>query len=92
MKFENENKKAKGRPPGAVNKISEQTKNAFNDLISNNLENLQSDLDKLKPIERIRTILEIASFILPKLRSIEVSEIEKESQKFQPITITFTNE
>jgi len=70
----------KGRPPGAANKITEHIREAFTDLLDNNLEKMQSDLDSLKPSERLRVLLELSSFVIPKLKATEITAatIERE--------------
>lgn len=62
-----------GRTPGALGKSKQKTKQAFNDLLENNLDKLQSDLDTLEPLQRLKIILELASYIIPKQKAIEQS-------------------
>ena len=78
-----------GRPKGSQNKDLSQIRSSFQSLIENNLEQLQSDLDELKPFERIKIILELSKFIIPTMKAVEVTDTNNESD-FKPITITFT--
>lgn len=64
----------KGRPTGSGNTSTAKIKDSFQELIENNLEGLQSDLESLKPFERLKMILELAAFVLPKQKAIEVTD------------------
>lgn len=61
-----------GRKKGSLNKNTKAVRDAFQLLVENNLPKLQEDLDSLKPIQRLNTIIKLAEFILPRLKSIEV--------------------
>lgn len=74
-----------GRPKGAVNTSTAKVKESFSMLLENNLSTLQSDLDSLKPFERIRVLLELASFLIPKMKAVEVTNVENEN--FKPVII-----
>ena len=74
-----------GRPKGAVNTSTAKVKESFSMLLENNLSTLQSDLDSLKPGERLRIILELASFLIPKMKAVEVTNVENEN--FKPVII-----
>jgi hypothetical protein len=76
-----------GRKVGSVGKSNAKTKEAFTLLLNNNLSKLQSDLDNLESKDRLKIMLELASYVIPKLRSVE-SEIEVK-QAIIP-TINFT--
>mgnify|MGYP000688689542 CR=1 FL=1 len=79
-----------GRKTGSVNKISQETRTIFNKLVSDNIDSLQTDIDRLKPLERLKIILELAKFILPTLKAIEVTE--ETNRSFQPIEIIIKND
>ena len=73
-----------GRPKGSVNKSSNEIRETFQLLLENNLEKLQEDLNELEPKDRIKLLLSLSNYILPKLRSIDLqSDIE------ETITIDF---
>ena len=73
-----------GRPKGSVNKSSNEIRETFQLLLSNNLEKIQDDLNDLEAKDRIQLLLSLANYILPKLRSIDLqSDIE------ETITIDF---
>ena len=73
-----------GRPKGSVNKSSNEIRETFQLLLENNLEKLQEDLNELEPKDRVKLLLNLSNYILPKLRSIDLqSDIE------ETITIDF---
>ena len=81
----------KGRTPGAAGVVTQEVKKAFSKLIENNLDQLQNDLDQLEPLHRIKIIIQLSEFIIPKMKSIEVAaEIESVSN-VQPLIIHFAN-
>ena len=89
MPFE-QNNNLGGRKAGSVNKISQEIRTIFNKLVSDNIDSLQTDIDRLKPLERLKIILELAKFILPTLKAIEVTE--ENNRSFQPIEIIIKND
>ncbi len=62
-----------GRKPGIPNKVTTKIREAFQKLIEDNLEGLDSDLKSLKHSDRIKFIIDLASFIVPRLKAIEVT-------------------
>jgi len=63
-----------GRPKGSKNKSTSEIREAFQQLVSSNLEQLQSDLDSLKPGERINYIIQMANYILPKMQTMSLED------------------
>jgi hypothetical protein len=82
----NTGQKYGGRTKGTQNKDTAEIRANFQYLIENNLEQLETDLKELKPFERIKVILEFSKFVLPTLKSTELSKINKR-EDFQPIII-----
>lgn len=60
-----------GRTHGAVGKSNQKTKEAFALLLENNLSKLQSDIDALEPKDRLKILIDLAGFIVPKMKSVE---------------------
>ena len=89
MPFEKGNKEGKGRKKGSVNKSTEEIKGAFNLLLGNNLEQLQKDIDKMKPEARFHALMSLAKFIVPQLKT---TEFKIEESTFQPLEIIIKNE
>ncbi len=55
------------------------------------MEQLENDLKKLSPKDRVDAIIKLSGYILPKLQSIDLSS-ESHFDNFKPIEITFINE
>ena len=76
-----------GRPKGSVGKSNNKIRETFQLLLENNIEKIQEDLNELEPKDRIKLLLNLSNYILPKLRSIDLqSDIE------ETITIDFNED
>lgn len=62
-----------GRPKGAVGVVTKEIRERFNLLVENNIEKLQEDIASLEPFQRIKVIIELSKFILPTLKSVDVT-------------------
>lgn len=71
MGFEINNKIGRGRKLGSVNKATISIKDNFQNLIENNLELLDADLKSLSSKDRLRTIIDLAKFVVPTLKQVE---------------------
>ena len=78
--------KTGGRTKGAQNKTTAEIRENFNLLLDNNFSKIQSDIDQLEPKDRIKTILELAKFVLPTLKAMELTGTN-ENKGFSPIII-----
>lgn len=58
--------KTGGRVKGTANKITQDVKSAVLLLLSNNMDKLQDDIDKLPPDKRIDVMLRLISYAIPK--------------------------
>lgn len=76
-----------GRPKGAVNLITAEIREHFQNLVSDNLEQLDSDLKSLEPLQRLKIIIELSKFVVPTLRATELTTGDENG--FNPITISF---
>ena len=73
-----------GRPKGSVNKSSNEIRETFQLLLENNIEKIQEDLNELEPKDRIKLLLDLSNFIIPKMKSVDLkSDVE------ETITIDF---
>jgi len=78
--------KTGGRTAGALNKTTKEIREHFQNLVSNNLEQLDNDLKSLEPLQRLKVIIELSKFVVPTLKATELTtDIES---RFQPITVT----
>jgi hypothetical protein len=88
MPFQPGNKLGKGRPPGALNRSTEQMKLTLARATNSVLDTLTSDLAEIKkkdPEKAIELALKLMEFTLPKLSRTEMkAEIE---QKIQQISV-----
>ena len=73
-----------GRKAGTPNKATKDIRDAFTLLIENNLSKLQEDINGLEPKQRVKLLLDMAQFVVPKLRSIDLKSDMEET-----ITIDF---
>lgn len=63
-----------GRPKGSKNKITTQTKELIVEIINENIPQLQKDLKKLKPNERINALLGLLKYVVPIAKDKESEE------------------
>jgi len=75
-----------GRTIGAKNKISQEIRETFLNLLKTNLSNFQDDLKQLEPKDRLKILLDIGSFCIPKLKAIEINE---KVDTPQPLEVNF---
>ena len=68
-----------GRKAGTPNKATTEIKEAFQMLLEDNLEQLRVDISSLEPKERVKFMLELASFIIPKMKSVDLKEDKTET-------------
>lgn len=66
-------KKYGGRKKGTPNLITTELRQRIRDLIDNNFEQLQTDINKLEPKERVETIIKLFEYSLPKLQRIDIN-------------------
>ena len=64
-----------GRPFGAKDRINSKIRDKFRKLVEDNFDQLQEDIKILKPRERVDAIIRLSSFILPKMQSIQITEM-----------------
>lgn len=65
--------KTGGRKKGVENKVTSDIREKFNQLLTDNLENLTDDLKALSPKDRINALLQLSKFVIPQLKSTEIS-------------------
>jgi len=74
-----------GRPKGSVGKSNNKIREAFQMLLEDNLPTLKRDISSLEPKERVKFMLDLASFIIPKMKAIDVK-----SENTETILIDFS--
>jgi len=78
-----------GRKVGSVNRTTKEVRESFSLLLSNNLEQMNKDLQSLEPFQRIKILLELSKFIIPTLRAVDV---KTDNDTPTPIEIFFTTD
>ena len=76
-----------GRPKGSVGKSNNKIREAFQMLLEDNLPTLKRDISSLAPKERVKFMLDLATFIIPKMKSVQVNDTSEET-----IEINFNEE
>lgn len=61
----------KGKPKGSLNKSTEKVRNAFAQLLEDNLDTLKEDLEQVDPKDRIKLLLDLSKYVIPQLRATE---------------------
>ena len=63
-----------GRPKGAKNKASGRLAGLVATIVDNNMNRIQKDLDSLEPQDRIRAIVSLMGYVIPKKQAINVQQ------------------
>ena len=71
----------KGKPKGAINKTSKEIREAVNEIISGNIETLQNDIDILEPKDRVRFLIDLMAFALPKLQAVAIKDFSDNQEQ-----------
>ena len=70
---------------GSPNKTTEEIRENFQLLVSNNLEQLEDDLRELEPEKRVKLIIELSKFVIPTLRA---TDLTTSDDSMQPVIIS----
>lgn len=98
----------RGRPNGSPNKITNEIRIQYSNLIAANIDRMQTDLDSLKPRERLEMIIALSRFVVPTMRAVELKspdatsfpaftiridgQIDTMDEPFKPIDISISND
>jgi len=80
--------KTGGRTKGAINKNTADIRAKFQLLIENNIGTIEKDIEALKPLDRLKVLIDLAKFVVPTLKAVEVNDIS-ENDNFHPVKIVF---
>jgi hypothetical protein len=80
-----------GRTKGTTNKNTADLRANFQLLVESNINTLDEDIKALKPLERLKIIIDLAKFVVPTLKAVEVNDVS-ENDNFQPINIIFSKD
>lgn len=81
-------KKYGGRKKGTVNITTSEIREHYKKLIADNMNQLQSDLKELEPIQRLKIIIELSKFVVPTLKAVDVTN--ENDNSFKPITVNIS--
>lgn len=84
----NTGQKFGGRTAGAVNKTTAEIREHYQNLVSNNLEQLDSDLKSLEPLQRLKIVIELSKFVVPTMKATELNAGAENG--FKPIVINMS--
>lgn len=76
-----------GRTKGTTNKDTADIRAKFQLLVEDNIDILSEDIKALKPLERLKIIIDLAKFVVPTLKATEFSTGDENG--FKPIVISF---
>ena len=75
-----------GRPKGAVNKTTAETKELLQKIVSNELEGIAERLEQLDNKERIDAVIKLLPYIVPRQTEVSI-DTETKLNTFEPLTI-----
>lgn len=90
MPFEKGNKYGKGRPPGKLNRSTEQAKLTLARLANKGLDNISEDIEKIRetnPIEAAKLYIKILEYVVPRLKAMDVNIEGEIKQQIEKITV-----
>jgi hypothetical protein len=78
--------KTGGRSKGTPNRTQAQIREYYQQLLSENLDQLSIDIQSLEPLQRIKYLIELSKFVIPTLKAVEGSP---KNEEFQNIVIRY---
>ena len=80
--------KTGGRAKGTPNRTTSETKQLLQNVVTKQIEKLETTLNKLEPVDRVNALSKLLPYILPKQQDIAITntnEMLTESQRDQRI-------
>ena len=81
--------KTGGRTKGTPNKVTQEVRDLFDQLVRDNLPQLKKDLAALEPYQRVNAMMKLSQFIIPKPTENHLSINSPED--FQRVVFEFGN-
>lgn len=72
---------------GVSDKCTMQTRENFQMLVKNNLPRLQDDLNQLEPKDRVRAIIELAKFVIPRLNAVDITTGGEQIERYVTVNL-----
>jgi hypothetical protein len=70
----------KGRPKGSGNKVTKPIRELITSLVEENIDKFQSDYDSLEPRRKVKVIIDLLGFVMPKYAPIPFIEESDENK------------
>ena len=87
--------KTGGRAKGTPNKTTSETKQLLQNVVTKQIEKLETTLNKLEPVDRVNALSKLLPYILPKQQGVEIEvkndrvrtseEIDKELLQYKKL-------
>jgi hypothetical protein len=77
MQFSKGHVKLGGRKKGTPNKVSSDLRNRIKLFLDNNFEQLEKDISELQPADRVRFLIKLMEFVVPKQQNMQLSGQDK---------------
>lgn len=62
-----------GRKAGVPNRTTAQVREILHALLDENIDRMRDDLNKMAPATRVKLLLELAKFVVPTLKAIDIT-------------------
>ena len=72
--------KTGGRVAGTKNRNTAETKQLLQNVVTKQIEKLETTLNKLEPVDRLNALSKLLPYILPKQQNIEITNVETLSE------------
>jgi hypothetical protein len=82
--MEEKPKRIGGRGKGTRNRTTVQTKAIIQKIVNDEIDNLPTLLDSLKPVDRANVVCKLLGYLIPKKQSID---LELPADRFKPVTL-----
>jgi hypothetical protein len=70
-----------GKPKGALNRTTDDLRRVLLAIVNSNVSTIQSDLDKLEPKDRLKLLIEIMGYVVPKLQATAIKDFTIEAKE-----------
>lgn len=62
-----------GRTKGSSNKATSKVRDAYTNLLEDNLQQLKEDFKELEPKDRIKLFLDLSKYVIPQLKQTDIT-------------------
>lgn len=87
-------KKTGGRQKGTPNKTTKKVRDAISDVVNNYFDSdkFAKDIEKLDPKDRVSAIEKLASYVIPKLQSVNLDADVKTELTIEDMLVEYSEE